>query len=442
MPAGTTFSERVAQAAAHHSAGRLREAEASYRAALALSPGHAAVINNLGVIAASEGRQDAAIALFDEAIAREPGHVAAHYNRGAALVAFGRAAEAIKNLSRACALDPGHYEAHRALGFLWLEAGDRGRSLDHFARTYELRRGDDRLERQAKFLTFATRSKLRHDGEQFRYLAAHRRDRSRFDTLVRAYESVAKDFPDQPAELSSQQRDLLGDDYNTAIAVADAPEMPGGAVAARADVKDLTRQFQAGPPGAIFLDDLLTPRALAALRRFLLESTIWHDFSHIGGFVASYLEDGLACPLVLQIADEVRQTFPELLAEHPLSQAWAFKGLEGSSAVDVHADDAAISLNFWITPTSANVTPERGGLAVCREPPPGDWEIRDYDADQQRIVAFLEQNGGNTLRVPYRENRGVLFESRLFHASDHPSFAPSYENHRINMTFLFGRHNP
>ncbi len=435
-----TFGDLVALAAAHHGAGGLREAEASYRAALALSPGHAAVINNLGVIAASEARQSDAVAMFDEAIAREPGHVAAHYNRGAALVALGRPQDAIKSFSRVCALDAGHYEAHRALGFLWLEAGDRGRSLDHLARTYELRRGDDRLDGAAKSLTFATRAKLRHDAEQFRYLAERRRGRSRLDALARAYEAVAKDFPEKPTKLSPQQRDLLGDGYNTAIAIADAPELAGGAVAVRADTEGLTRQFRAGPAGAISFDDLLTPHALAALRRFLLESTLWHDFSHIGGFVASYLEDGMACPLVLQIADEIRRTFPGLLAQHPLSQAWAFKGLEGSSAVDVHADDAAITLNFWITPTSANLTPGRGGLAVCREPPPCNWQIKDYDADQQRIVAFLEQHGENTLRVAYRQNRAVLFESRLFHSSDDPIFASSYENHRINMTFLFGRH--
>ena len=42
--------------------------------------------------------------------------------------------------------------------------------------------------------------------------------------------------------------------------------------------------------------------------------------------------------------------------------------------------------------------------------------------------------------VPYRENRAVLFESRLFHRSDAPEFATGYENHRINLTLLFGRH--
>ena len=68
-----------------------------------------------------------------------------------------------------------------------------------------------------------------------------------------------------------------------------------------------------------------------------------------------------------------------------------------------------------------------------------DWEIKDYDADQERIVTFLEQNGRQIqLVVPYRQNRAVLFRSRLFHYSDRPEFASGYENHRINLTLLYG----
>jgi hypothetical protein len=228
----------------------------------------------------------------------------------------------------------------------------------------------------------------------------------------------------------------LGDNYNTPIHLRATSEVAGRAVNERADRVALTAQFE--EHGAIAVDDLLTPQALESLRRFLLESTIWHDFSHIEGFVASYLEDGLACPLVLQIVDEIRATFPDLLGAHPLSQAWAFKGLRASAAVDVHADDAAVSVNLWLTPTDANLRPGRGGLTVCLAPAPSDWEIKDYDADQPRIVAFLEQNAKNSLAVPYQENRAVLFRSRLFHASDAPEFAQGYENHRINMALLFG----
>ena len=49
------------------------------------------------------------------------------------------------------------------------------------------------------------------------------------------------------------------------------------------------------------------------------------------------------------------------------------------------------------------------------------------------------RHAGDSLIVPYRENRAALFESRLFHRSDAPEFAAGYENHRINLTLLFGR---
>jgi hypothetical protein len=211
-------------------------------------------------------------------------------------------------------------------------------------------------------------------------------------------------------------------------------------VSERPDRDALMRQFKEQQAGAAWFDGLLTPPALAGLKRYLLESTIWHDFSHIGGFVASYLEDGLACPLLLMIADEIRSTFPELLEKHPLSQAWAFKGLEAKAVIDAHADDAAISINFWVTPDQANIDPGHGGLVVCRVPPPAEWEVRDYHADKETIATFLQQHANDSLIVPYRENRAVLFESRLFHRSDAPEFATGYENRRINLTLLFGRH--
>jgi hypothetical protein len=279
---------------------------------------------------------------------------------------------------------------------------------------------------------------LLHDAEQFNYLAARRRDGLRFESRARAYERVAKDFSEEVTSLDPEQLDLLGSDYNTAINVRAAAEFGGEAVTPRPDRDLLTRQFEDARTGAAFFDDLLTPEALVRLRQYLLESTIWHDFSHIGGFVASYLEDGLACPLLLQIADELRGAFPDVLGRHPLSQAWAFKGLATNSAVDIHADDGAVSVNFWVTPTQANRVPGRGGLVVCRVPPPSGWQIKDYDNDQERIVAFLEQNAGEALVAPYRENRAVLFESQLFHYSDASDFAEGYENHRINLTFLFG----
>lgn len=434
------FEQRVADAVAHHEAGRLDQAEAAYRDALELAPGHPAIIHNLGVIAAAKGLHREAIAQFDLAIAAEPRYASAHYNRGSALQALGRSRDALQSFARVCAIDPGHYDAHRAAGFLWLAEGCRSRALDHFARTYELRRGEDRSGIASKSLNWAARDKLIHDAEQFRYLAERRRDRLRFEALARNYQAVAEGVPEQAAPLSDEQLDALGDDYNTAIHVRSAPEIAGRAVNARPDRDALVQRFREGEAGAVWFDDLLTPEGLAALRRHLLESTIWHDFSHIGGFVASYLEDGLACPLLLQIIDELRCALPDLLGPHPLTQAWAFKGLKAASAVAAHADDAAISINFWVTPDRANRNPDGSGLQVCRVPPPAAWQVRGYDADMAEIAAFLDRHASESLIVPYRENRAVLFESRLFHRSGATDFMPGYENHRINLTLLFGRH--
>jgi tetratricopeptide (TPR) repeat protein len=434
------FEQLVAGAVAHHEAGRLEQAEAAYRDALKLSPGHAAVTHNLGVIAAAKGRHREAIAHFDAAIAAEPQYATAHYNRASALQALGQSRDALKAFEQVCAIDPGHYDAHRALGFLWLAEGDRGRALDHFARTYELRRGDDRSGIAAKSLSWAARDKLLHDAGQFRYLAERRRDRLRFEALARNYEAVAEGVPDKAVPLSGEQLDALGEDYNTAIHIGGAPEIAGRAVSERPDRDALMKRFREREAGAVWFDGLLTPPALAALQGHLLESTIWHDFSHIGGFVASYLEDGLASPLLLQIADEIRGAFPELLGPHPLSQAWAFKGLKATAAVEEHADDAAVSINFWATPDRANRNPDGGGLVVSRAPPPAAWQVHGYDADKAAIAEFLDRHAADNLVVPSRENRAVLFESRLFHRSDATDFATGYENHRINLTLLFGRH--
>jgi tetratricopeptide (TPR) repeat protein len=177
----------------HHKAGRLGEAEAAYRAALEIVPGHAAITQNLGVVVAAQGKHRSAIGHFDQVIAAEPHYVSAHYNRAVALQELGQSREAIRGFGRVCTLEPAHYDAHRALGFLWLAEGERGRALDHFARTYELRRGEDRTDMAAKSLTFGSRSKLLHDSEQFRFLSKRRRDGQRFEVLARTYAEVAKD---------------------------------------------------------------------------------------------------------------------------------------------------------------------------------------------------------------------------------------------------------
>jgi tetratricopeptide (TPR) repeat protein len=431
------FDRFVSEAARHYAAGRWSAAAKDYRSALAVSPGHPRVLHNLGVVAATQGDQRAAIELFDAAIQAEPRYASAHYNRAVALQELGQRVAAIEAFSIAVALDPENYAAHRAVAICLLAQGLRGRALDHFARTYDLRRGDDRNGMSARSLATTNAIKLKHDAEQFGYLARGRRDAERFAAMSRTYESLARDFPSQVTELSASELEMLGDGYNTPVNLVAAPEIGEGALAPRPDHDSLVGQF--AETGMVHVDDLLTPRAFAGLRRYLLESTIWHDFTHISGFLATYLEDGLACPLLLQIVDELRGAFPELLGSVPLTQAWAFKAMESGGSIDVHSDDAAISVNLWMTPTEANLSADHGGLGICLAAPPRDWSIGGYGGDHQRSVLFLEQNRNKVRTVSYRENRAVIFSSRFVHYSDAPRFAEGYENRRVNITLLFGQ---
>ncbi|MEK9644742.1 MAG: tetratricopeptide repeat protein [Alphaproteobacteria bacterium] len=429
------FVECLREAAGHATAGRTDDAIAYYRAALDLDPGNPGVFHNLGVLVAARGDPAGAVGYFDRALDTDPSYVSAHLNRANACRALGRDDEALASLRRAVALEPDHFDAHRSLGFLRLAKGERERAMDHFARTYDLRRGEDRTGMAERSLRTATREKLRHDAALFRYLSPRRRDGDRFEMLARLYDGVAAELEEGIRELSEDQLARLGGEYNGPVHLRAAPELPDGTLGGL-DAAAAMREFRDGA-GIAVIDGLLSSAALERLRAFLTRSTIWHDFSHIDGFVASYLEDGLACPLILQIADEVRARFSDLLRDLPLTQAWAFKGLRSREPIDLHADDGAVSLNFWVTPDAANLDPGTGGLLVYPDPPPAGWRMTDYDADREKIRSAVAQLGA-PVRIPYAANRAVLFDARLFHGSDSPHFADGYENRRINVTLLYG----
>ena len=432
-------------AMAHHQAGRLLEAETGYLTLLKHNPDDPSLLHNLGVLAAEQERTEDAVDYFNRALSIVPDYVSAHFNKGVALRSLGRSKDALQSFRRTTALDPGFYEAHLALANLWMSEGRCDRALDHFARILELRRGEDRTGIVADSMKTTTRLKLRHDADQLRHISKGHWDAERFAALARTYDAIADKISpnyknNEEIELTVDQLSDLGGSYNSPYALADAPELSSGTLNSELDLTGIQNQYLNSIPGVAWFDDLLQLKALELLQRYLLKSTIWCDFTHIGGCLATYLEDGLACPLILQIADDLRAAFPEILGDLSLKQIWAFKAIdtETHTGIDVHADDGVVSVNFWMTPDAANEMPGHSGLIVHRMPPPARWEINDYSSDLIKIRNFLKKNDSETITVPYKQNRAVIFESRLFHESDFTKFQPGYKNHRINLTILFG----
>jgi tetratricopeptide (TPR) repeat protein len=188
----------------------------------------------------------------------------------------------------------------------------------------------------------------------------------------------------------------------------------------------------------VVIDNFLSPEALRVLRCFCEEATIWKTYNR-HGYVGALLAEGFSPKVLLALSHELRQAMPHVIAHAPLLQAWGFKYDQRMQGINMHADFAKVNVNFWITPDGACEDPLSGGLVVYDLPVPESWTFANYNSDPTRLAAFLKVHDAKSIRVPYRENRCVLFDSSLIHVSDRIHFKPGYENRRVNVTLLYGK---
>ncbi len=109
------MKDKLADARAHHQAGRLDEADALYREVLAAEPDNAEALNLSGVLAFQAGRGEEAVAMIERAIALDPSSAKALNNLGNVLMAGGRTGEALARYQAALGLDADLAEAHAGL---------------------------------------------------------------------------------------------------------------------------------------------------------------------------------------------------------------------------------------------------------------------------------------------------------------------------------------
>ena len=295
-----------------------------------------------------------------------------------------------------------------------------------------------RIMRQGLDVRVASRAKIRHDAEQIRYLVSENLISSSYLGAARMLDSIYSSLPENfigylPKEMykniHSYFNRLLY--YNPPERLAEGEPMFGHVDLMRIREEYRTRQITV-------VDNLLSPRALRTMRKWLMESTFWFD-SNPQGYVGAYFEQGFTSPFLLQMVQELKSTFRKILGRHELNEVWAYKYDSEGKGIKIHADTAAVNLNFWITPDDANLNEENGGLVIYSREAPLDWNFEDFNSEKglPRMMEFLKDS--DEVRVPYRQNRLVMFNSNLFHYSDKFEFKSGYENRRINLTFLFGR---
>jgi len=213
-----------------------------------------------------------------------------------------------------------------------------------------------------------------------------------------------------------------------------------------AQAQSLAAEYLDSNPHIIVVDEVLSHSGLQALRQFCNEATIW--FYPKDGYVGAYMQAGFFTPEVQQMAEEFRAAFPDIFCDHQLAMAWAYKydnfdqhpGLE-NEGIAIHADNAAVTVNVWLTETEHRIGGDGGGLVVYM------YEA-DLDAGEElaqpvrtdpagrRLLHLLDNSPNRT--VEYRANRAIIFKSNLYHKTGSMVFAPGYDKRRINLTLLFG----
>ena len=440
------------QALALHRQGDAVAAEPLYRAVLADQPAHGEANHNLGMLLAQRGLDAQSLPLFQAALQSQPGMGQYWLSYASALLATGHPREAQMVLSRGqqrgfagpavdallqkaqsalqpndadlrfelgtahaiqgrmqdaiaayretIAIAPDHAEAHFRLGSILSETGNIAEGFAHYMRRAALvHRGAPRRQDKAE-----PAHKTKHDREQSEYLS----------------ERLGLDAMTMPFHLEAGAR-LDGPAVNRANAT------PG-----------MLNQWRTSWPQMVVLDDFLTAPALEKLRRYCAGSTIWKR-NYDAGYIGATPEDGLACPLMAQITEEIRDVFAGILGPHPFRYLGAFKyDSTLSTGTNTHADNAAVNVNFYIAPDEANLDAESGGMDIWDVTVPPLEDMRKYNSDEAAARDFLSHANARLTRIPHRANRAVIFKSDLFHKTSDFHFREGYLNKRINVSLLFG----
>lgn len=122
--------------------GKLEEAEAQYRQALALNPGFADAHNNLAVALEARGQADQALQHFREAAALDPERASTLRNLARALFKRGLLAEAAQHYRDSLRLDPNNAAAHFNLALLFISEGKLDEAKRYLLQATQLDRRD------------------------------------------------------------------------------------------------------------------------------------------------------------------------------------------------------------------------------------------------------------------------------------------------------------
>ncbi len=178
------------------------------------------------------------------------------------------------------------------------------------------------------------------------------------------------------------------------------------------------------------IDDHFNPLDLIFLRNHAIRARAWAKYD---GYSMVSLARLRYSNVFTRVKEQALQMLPSNVV---FCNGWFMVYDSECDGVPIHADDAHISVNIWITPNEyilrAN---ERNGLIVYDASPPVDWEFDQYNGspDDDAIQGIVKN--AEYQHVKHRFNRAVVFDSKRFHMTN--GVSTCLGEPRVNLTLMF-----
>ena len=275
---------------------------------------------------------------------------------------------------------------------------------------------------------------ITHEFEQIRHIDS--------DTDGIRNMKITQKFYDHLEELYSKPTDQYSqDDYFFIsnlhkIKYNKPPKVSGSYLNKTLKFKEIEEEYTSTDPEIVVIDNFLSQEFLKELRVFFRCSNIF-KYPYLRGYIGAFLGRGMANRALLEFSTELKNSLQRIFLNHRLSQAWSFKYDAKRDGIGIHADDAKVNVNFWITDDSANKDPDSGGMIVWKKMPDKTASFNDFNSLASMDKMMKEIKDTEFVKVPYRSNRAVIFNSKLYHVTDKMDFNDNYIDRRVNVTLLY-----
>lgn len=423
--------------------GKQKLAAKSYRQALTLHPDFPEAHFNLGMLLLEIDSIAAGIEHLRKAVDLGFEHPDALYKLSTEALTKGDIAASKKYLKKLAFQDPNH--KNRTPFFSFAQAAIRtGRYEDASEILLAPIRRIHGLDGEPAFLpkTFNTTSvvKLNHDIAQLIHLRQQGFLDESYDLAVENLKKILSEIARMPGlvTLTTVQKQLIEKTYNRLCYFFSAPIMTESALNPNLNFSEIQNTFMARSDEPHIIDGFLSAQALAALQGFLFNSTIWWQLA-FSDELGTSIRNGFSPPILMQVLGEVKKNLPSIFKSYELKTAWAYIYWGDRSGLDLHCDDGAVSINLWLTPDGANLSPQSSGLTFWNRSAPTNYFVTEDDVEKHAILeTLLNEEGVKSIEVPYRCNRAAIFRSNMIHKTAETKFAAGYQNRRLNMTLIFG----